>query len=431
MAFSPLLCLTLVSLLLVGFAATGVRALRQFSHHRLETLCRRRNQLELFGTIVAQHDQLALGAESMRVVANVCYVFLGTCWLLRDTGRVADALPYFPPLGLGAGVLLAVVATMWIPNAVVQIWPAAFLLRTWKLWKVIGWLMTPVSSGVLFVDALLRRLADRPRSNDEEEEALEEEIRSIVTAGLQGGLMDEDAREMIEGVMELDDVDVADIMTPRSEMCALDSQATWQETLDFVVESGHTRIPVYQRSLDHVVGVLYAKDMLGELAKSNEHERVPIAEMLRDALYVPKSKAVDALLQEFRKERTHLAIVVDEFEVTAGVVTIEDAIEEIVGEIADEYDGDEEAGFYRVSDNCIEAIGRAHLNELNEHFGLDLPAPEDFDTVGGWVVEQLGRIPAAGTVVDSDTMCITVLEADKKRVLRVRIQTKERRTKAV
>ena len=431
MAFSPLLFCAGVSLLLLGFAATGVRALRQFSHHRLETLCRRRNQPELFGTIVAQHDQVALGAESLRVVANVLYVFLGTCWLMGEAGQSEHSLPFFRPVAIGVGGVLAVAATMWIPNAVVRIWSASFLLRTWKLWKVIGWLMTPVSSGVLFVDAFLRRLADRPKSNDEGEEALEEEIRSIVTAGLQEGLMDEDAREMIEGVMELDDVDVSDIMTPRSEMCALNSQATWQETLEFIVESGHTRIPVYKRSLDRVIGVLYAKDMLRELAKPDAADRLPIDEILRDALYVPKSKAVDALLREFRKQRTHMAIVVDEFEVTAGVVTIEDAIEEIVGEIADEYDSDEEAGFYRVSDHCVEAIGRAHVDELNEQFGLELPDPDDFDTIGGLVVEQLGRIPVAGTVVNADKVRITVLEADKKRVLRVRIETEERRQQAV
>jgi CBS domain containing-hemolysin-like protein len=211
-------------------------------------------------------------------------------------------------------------------------------------------------------------------------------------------------------------------MTPRSQVDALDIELSWSEALNFVVDVGRTRIPVYEHTLDHVVGILFVKDLLAEISKNTDAPRPPWRDLLRAPWFVPESKAVDDLLREFRRTRSHMAIVVDEYRAVAGVVTIEDALEEIVGEIADESDKEEELDLVRINDSTIEVDGRIHIDELNEQFGLQLHNAEDFDTIAGFVTNAVGKIPMAGDVICEDAVRLTVLKATPRRVARVRLE---------
>ena len=284
--------------------------------------------------------------------------------------------------------------------------------------------MWPISAVTQFVEEFLRRLAARSEDEEDEEEAFEDEVLAIVTEGLHDGHLEADAREMIEGIMELGDADVADVMTPRSEIDALEVGMSWEAALKFVIEVGHTRIPVYQEKLDNVLGILFVKDLLSELSKVDHATRRPLQKLLREAWSVPTTRKLDDLLRDFLKTRNHLAIVVDEFTAVAGIVTIEDVIEEIVGEIVDETDQEQIGEIHAIDDTTVEILGRAHLTEINEQLGIDLPEPDDFDTIGGLVTSRLGHIPLVGETVDVDGVHITVVEASPRRVERVKLKTR-------
>jgi CBS domain containing-hemolysin-like protein len=180
---------------------------------------------------------------------------------------------------------------------------------------------------------------------------------------------------------------------------------------------------VYGSTRDDIVGILYSKDLLPELAKPPDEPRRPLAELLRKPLFVPDTKPVDDLLNFFQKSRTHIAVVLDEFGGVSGLVTIEDVLEEIVGEIDDEYDQKSEALIRKIDDDTCEALGRAHVDEINALMGFDLPENEDFDTIGGFVFAEFGRVPAVGeSITWQDSVRVTVLEATRRRVNRVRLE---------
>jgi CBS domain containing-hemolysin-like protein len=194
--------------------------------------------------------------------------------------------------------------------------------------------------------------------------------------------------------------------------------------MKLVVEVGRTRLPVYENSLDSIVGILYVKDLLG-VPSDGEVLKAPLRSLLREPWFVPTTKPVDDLLREFRRTRSHMAIVVDEYGATAGVVTIEDALEEIVGDIVDESDKEEDVDLVQVDDATLEADGRVHIDELNEMFGLELPESDEFDTLGGFIIHQLGSIPAVAEVVHWRQYKLTVLKANRRRIERVRLEILE------
>jgi CBS domain containing-hemolysin-like protein len=228
---------------------------------------------------------------------------------------------------------------------------------------------------------------------------------------------------MIEGVIELGDANVSHIMTPRTDIHMVQINTPWDEVVESIIESGHTRVPVYDKSRDDIAGILYSKDLLPELAKSSNDPPRALPQLLRKPLFVPETKPVDELLKLFQKSRTHIAVVLDEYAGVSGLVTIEDVLEEIVGEIDDEYDQEAEASIRKVDEDACEVLGRTHIHEINEVMAFNLPENADFDTIGGFVFAEFGRVPAAGeTITWQDAVRVTVLEASRRRVNRVRLE---------
>jgi CBS domain containing-hemolysin-like protein len=212
-------------------------------------------------------------------------------------------------------------------------------------------------------------------------------------------------------------------MTPRTEINMIQVDTSWEDVVESVIDSGHTRVPVYGTTRDEIVGILYSKDLLPELAKSPGQPPRALADLLRKPLFVPETKPVDDLLTFFQKSRTHIAVVLDEFGGVSGLVTIEDVLEEIVGEIDDEYDQKSEAEIRKIDDDVCEALGRAHVDEINAVMAFDLPENEDFDTIGGFVFAEFGRVPAVNeSITWQDSVRIIVLEASRRRVNRVRLE---------
>ncbi len=414
------ICLT--ALLTTTISSLGCRALREFSHHDLDELCRRRGARTRYGEIVREHEQVALGIEMVASISAVLSVVSGLLWSQHRWQLVADS-SWLVLLGITTGLSLLMMATaLWIPVTTARLFAAPFLFYTWHFWRLLYRLALPLVWTARVLDAVLHRIAGQTHVEDDEE-SLEEEIRTIVTEGHREGLLEEDAREMIEGVIELGDADVSEIMTPRTDMHMIHADMPWDEVVADVIETGHTRTPVFEKNRDDVIGLLYSKDLLPELATGNAESRTPIRDLLRKPVFVPETKAVDDLLQMFQQMHTHIAVVLDEYGGVAGLVTIEDVLEEIVGEIVDEYDEEVAEEIQRIDENTCEALGRTHVDQINETMHLDLPDDGDFDTIGGFVFTELGRIPLPGEkLLWQDKVCIEVLEATKRRIERVRIE---------
>jgi CBS domain containing-hemolysin-like protein len=240
-------------------------------------------------------------------------------------------------------------------------------------------------------------------------------LRFLEIEDAEGEIEDEE-RKMIRAVFDLEETAVREIMTPRTDFVAAEADANVDDVVRLIISRGFSRIPLYEDNLDNIVGIVYAKDLFRYLAEGRMPKQ--LRDIARPAFFVPESKRLDDLLTDMRKQRVHMAIVVDEYGGTAGLVTIEDLVEEIVGEIEDEYDRIEHP-IVRISDDEALLDGRVSVYDLNELFNAEIEA-EDFDTVGGCVFHMLGRVPTVGDVVHADGLTLTVLSVDGHRVRRVR-----------
>ncbi|WP_037913109.1 hemolysin family protein [Sulfobacillus thermosulfidooxidans] len=249
----------------------------------------------------------------------------------------------------------------------------------------------------------------------------EEEIRSMVEVGEEEGLLEADERQMIQGIFDLGETVAREVMVPRIDVNALPDTAPLREAWDAVIHWGHSRLPVFRKTIDDVVGVIYARDILAYLKERDP--QTPIGELARPVLYIPETKKVDELLADFRRQRTQIAVVLDEYGGTAGIVTIEDLLEEIVGEIQDEYD-QEDQPIRQLDDGVIDVAGMVQLEEVNDILDVDLPH-EDFDTVGGLILHLLGRAPVEGEIVRWDNLEFTVSKVVGRRVARVIIKAQK------
>jgi magnesium and cobalt transporter len=263
----------------------------------------------------------------------------------------------------------------------------------------------------------LRRLQQQMSGEPQDREALLDDLREAS----ERGLLDADALEMLEGVIAVGDLQVRDIMVPRSQMTVVARDDGTARLLPVVIESGHSRFPVIGEDRDQVIGILLAKDLLRYYAE-NKSGDFDIREVIRPAVFVPESKRLNVLLKEFRKNRHHMAVVVDEYGGVAGLVTIEDVIEQIVGDIADEYDVEEDQPIRRDGERQFTVRALSRIAEFNEYFGTQF-SDEEFDTIGGLVAHAFGRVPRRGDSVRLDEFEFRVLRADHRRIDLLKVVT--------
>ena len=247
------------------------------------------------------------------------------------------------------------------------------------------------------------------------------EIRLIVEQGSQQGVLEAEEEQMISAVMSLSDSKLHEVMVPRIDIVAIDQEATFDEAVEVVLKEGHSRTPLYRESVDHIVGILYAKDLLRLIAAGGTRPR--LRDIMRPALFVPESQSVDDLLHELQRRKVHMAVVLDEYGGTAGLVTIEDLLEEIVGEIQDEFD-EEEPMKVEIGPGEVILDGRAAIDDLTELVepALELEDDEEYDTLGGFVYHRIGRVPVVGDAVVIEPFVITVIKVSGRRVGKVRVR---------
>lgn len=314
-----------------------------------------------------------------------------------------------------AGLLLLIGLFIWLFEFFVERRvlrdPEDWALRLTPLARVVALVMAPVL-------ALPARLSNRGTTPQQLVTITEEELRSFVDASQREGVLEQDERQMIFSIFEFGDTLVREIMVPRIDIFALDVDTHLVEAGNAILESGYSRVPVFRENIDNIVGLLYAKDLL-KFWKAPEQVK-HLAELLRPAYFVPESKKLDDLLAEMQGGRIHIAIVVDEYGGVAGLVTLEDMMEEIVGEIRDEYDHGEELAYQKVGDDFV-FHGRINLDDFNEVMGSALTS-EDADTLGGFLFNRIGRVPKTGEKIEENGVTLTIEQVVGRRIRRVRAQ---------
>lgn len=250
----------------------------------------------------------------------------------------------------------------------------------------------------------------------------EEEIRLMINVGEEKGIFQETETEMINSIFEFDDTVAKEVMTPRTDIIALSSAATREEILEVIVEENFSRIPVYEESIDNIIGILYVKDLFTMIKNNNEWE-VSLKNIIRPAHFVPEYKKIDELFKEMQKSKTHIAVVIDEYGGTAGIITIEDLLEEIVGNIFDEYD-DVVLDYEKIDDNTYIVSGMLDIGDVNDILDTDL-AEEEFDTISGMMLSHSGKMPEVGYELTIGNIYFRIEEVDDKRISKIRIEKRE------
>jgi len=419
-AYVPYLALAVLGASM--FFALLSYSLRRYSMVLLETRFTDAGRPDALEWFLAHEDSMIMATSLWRLGANVGFGVLLTVHLASRAGPLEIACTAVVAIALLAAFAVAV------PMAWAKYGAESVIVRTLPVLRVLRAASWPALAFLGLFDGLVRRLSGVAKTADREDE-LETELLSVVKEGEIEGAFEENETEMIESIIEFKDTDVAEIMTPRTDMVCLLRDMPLAAARDRVVAAGHSRIPAFQGDLDTIVGVLYAKDLLDATGKPDFDSR-RVADIMRDPLFIPETKKLTELLRDFQQAGVHIAIVLDEYGGTAGLVTIEDVIEEIVGEITDEYDRNEPEGISRTSETAAEVDARTRIDEVNDELGIDLPEEEDYDTIGGFVFSKLGIIPKRGDVLQYRGLTITVLEADERRISRLGItglDTYERR----
>jgi len=427
--------LVIATLALVAGAvfATLVQALRDLSRTTLEEIAaikRSASGVRRVQNILDDVEGHAAAVALPRIMSNLVVVVCLVLWIaeLRQTAALTwvDAA-----MGVATSSVLLWVFGVILPTSIAKHAGEATVYSWSRLLRVVYMVAGPFASITKVVDEVVKRLTgyeDKP-----EAEALEDELLSVVDDAQGEGKFDESERDMIEAVVRFRNRTVAQVMTPRTEIDAMELR----NDLGFVTQTirtiGHSRIPVYEGTLDNIVGIFYVKDLMRWLAGDGGGSRTgktfELKSLLRPALFVPESKTVRELLPELLGKRVHIAMVADEYGGTAGVVTIEDIIEEVFGDIQDEYEEPgEHAAEVKLDGNAAEIDARAYIEDANEALAplaIELPESEDYDTVGGFVTVTLGRIPQAGETMNLGRLLVTVLGAEPTRITRIKVELRE------
>lgn len=323
--------------------------------------------------------------------------------------------------GVGIAVSLATGLTTFLILVFGEITPKTLAINKAEQFSLVA---TPIIFGlqvILTPIAYLIGFFSRPliwllggKSPEKGPFITEEEINLVLAAGEKEGVIEEEEREMISSIFEFGDTIVREVMTPRPDIVAAEVTEPLARVMEQIMESGHSRVPVYEGTLDNVIGVIYAKDLL-----RHKEAGTAVRDIVRQAIFVPETKKISELLHEMQSARTHVALIVDEYGMTSGLVTMEDLIEEIVGEIHDEFEREEKA-IEKIDETTVMVSGKLSISDINDRLGINLPE-EEYDTIGGFVFGKLGKLPAVGNVLRFDNLLISVERLHRRRITRLKI----------
>ena len=424
---TPIIVLVLLLSLYAFFAAAkesiiSIRRSRRLQlleekHYAAEVI----NRLADDSTRLLATEQLILKLIGFSIVAFSSFIY---------TSSLAQALSIKEFFAVILITIVAALVTLifgeLIPKEIARNYAEPIAFWTAHPFNWLSYLAAPLAQFVTLMGRILTGRWDGDESSYSFNTITEEDLRTYVDAGEEEGVLKEDEKEMIYSIFDLGDTLAREVMVPRIDMVAVEANTPVMEALDVILEAGHSRGPIYVDNIDHVVGILYAKDLLTHWREGGEAQTV--SGLSRDVYFVPETKSVSELLRELQSRKVHIAIVVDEYGGTAGLVTIEDILEEIVGEIQDEYDPDQFI-MQRVSEDEYIFSARMDLDDINDLMASDLPT-EDADTLGGLVYNLLGRVPVVGDAVEIGDLYLTVLDVEGRRIGQVRTQRLKDKSKS-
>jgi putative hemolysin len=406
------LIILIIALILAATASAAETALTSVSRIKLKNL-------------VEEGDQKAIEIERLLSQPNV---FLSTILIVNNVAViVASSMSTVLALRFSAnfGELIATILISLVVLIFCEITPKTAAVQNPLRWarafvnpvRGAAWLLRPVVWSLsVITNGLVRLLGGQIKRRGPF--VTEEELRLLVTVGEEEGVLEEEETEMIHSIFEFADTTVREVMIPRIDMVTLESDATVDEAVDLALQGGFSRIPVYEETIDNIIGVLYTKDMLKQLRE--DHNSLPIRDLVRPAYFVPETKKLDDLLREIRQRVTHMAIIVDEYGSVAGLVTIEDLVEEIVGDIRDEYDREENL-YEQITQYEYVFDAKISIDEFNDLMDTDLEN-EGYDTLGGFLYAQLDKIPVAGDTITFKDLTFTVLTTRGRRITKVKVE---------
>ncbi|MBQ5917255.1 MAG: HlyC/CorC family transporter [Lachnospiraceae bacterium] len=403
----------IILLAMSAFFSSSETALTTVSTIRLKSLADNGSKnAKLVLTLKENPDKMLsailIGNNIVNIAASsITTIFVQTMW-----GSWAISI------GSGALTLLVLVFGEITPKTAATGYADKFSLVVakpiWFLTKV----LTPIIVVVNFLASCIMKLF-RININEKESTFTEEELRTIMDVSHEEGVIEEEEREMINNVFDFGEAEAKEIMIPRIDMCMINVDASYDELLEIFKENRYTRLPVYQDSTDNVIGIINIKDLI--LYRSGD--KFDIRDYLRDVYYTYEYKKLDELMAEMRKDSVNITIVLDEYGAAVGLITIEDLLEEIVGEIRDEYDYDEEDSFKEIAPNEYLVDGQTKLDDVNDALDLSLTS-EDYDSIGGYIIGSLDRLPIMGDTVETDNVKLVVELMNKNRIDKVHIYIK-------
>ena len=408
------------------FFSVNAVALRTFSHGKLQEAFKaarkRDDSRDIIERLIENEDRLILTCALYRLLFNMAILLILVAILVHPDQSES---PGNPVLGYSLTVIAAIaifsVFSLAIPHAWAKYAGEKILCRSYRLLIFAAFLVSPALYIFKLYDGLVRRLAGIAETTPEEQhEEKQEEFLTDLEQHRTEGTLDEEEQEMIENVLELSTSTADEIMTPRTDIVAVEVSSDLSKLIEIITSGGHTRVPVYEDNIDNIIGLVYAKDLLAEIGK--EPADFKLREKIRTAYFVPETKPLRVLLHEFQNQKLHIAVVLDEYGGTAGIVTLEDILEELVGEITDEYEETPPEPIKKIDQNTIEVDARTSIDDVNDEFELSLPEDEDYETIGGFVFSRLGYIPKTNESFEYENLKFTIASAEARRIKRVRIQ---------
>ena len=410
-----------ILILLSGFFSAAEAALSAYRSNYLEKLDEEKHPktYDVLKRWLKEPNNMLTGIVIGNNIVNILASSIATIVIVNHFGKGGSAVA----LATAIMTILILIFGEITPKLMARNNSAKIAESVSVIIYVLSILLTPAVYILIFISRLVGRILGINMTSPELM-ITEEDIISYVNVGNAEGIIEEDEKEMIHSIVTLGETNAKEVMTPRTSMLAFEGTKTINEVWDEILENGFSRIPVYNETIDDIIGILYVKDLMEHI--KNGDLNLPISEFVRSPYYVPETKSIIEILKEFRTLQVHIAMVLDEYGGVVGLVTIEDLIEEIVGEIRDEYDDEEDSFYTKLSDNEYEVDAMTDIETINKDLELELPISEDYESLGGLIVTNLGRICNVDDEVQIDNVYLKVLEVDKMRVSKVFIRILEK-----
>lgn len=411
--------LLIILILLSGFFSASETALTSFKSNNLEKLEEegKLRKVELLKKWLKNSNEMLTGLLVGNNIVNILASSIATVVTIGLMGgKPTNTSIFISTVGMTVVILIFGEITPKIIAKTHSVKIASIVVTFIYYLSIV---LKPIVKILMWISKFIGRMLGI-EIQDEGIMITEEDIISFVNVGEAEGIIEEEEKEMIHSIVGFGEITAKEVMTPRTSMLAFESHRTLDDVWEEMIENGFSRIPVYEDTIDNIIGVLYVKDVLA-IIKSGKLD-IPIKNFVREAYFVPETKSIIEILQHFREIKVHIALVLDEYGGVVGVVTIEDLIEEITGEIRDEYDTEEEEEIKKIDDIHYEIDGMLDIDSLNEELSISLPESEDYESLGGLIVTTLGKVAEVNDEVKIGDVKLIVKEVDKKRVAKVLLE---------